>query len=91
MIQTISLKKLRPQLPGLINAVSQRWDRFILTKRGEPKAILLSTEDYEGLLETLDILEDKAGMKRLKRAKSQLAKGQTRSLEDIRNSLKRGL
>ena len=87
MIHTITLKELRPQLPDVINKMDKRFERFIVTKRGHPSAILLNVDDYEGLIETLEILQDKAGVKRLKSAKQQILKKQTRSLEEIRASL----
>jgi PHD/YefM family antitoxin component YafN of YafNO toxin-antitoxin module len=51
-------------------------------------AVILSTDDFEGLLDTMEILQDKAGLKRLKAAKQQVSRGQTKSLEEIRASLK---
>ena len=31
---------------------------YLITHRGEDSAVLLGSEDYEGLLETIDILKD---------------------------------
>jgi PHD/YefM family antitoxin component YafN of YafNO toxin-antitoxin module len=51
-------------------------------------AVILSPDDFEGLLETMDILQDEAGLSRLKKAKRQVLRGQTRTLEAIRASFK---
>ncbi|MBI4802948.1 MAG: type II toxin-antitoxin system Phd/YefM family antitoxin [Elusimicrobia bacterium] len=89
MTQTINLKELRPQLPRVMQAVDQRLDRFIVTRRGYPLAVIMSPDDYQGLLDTLDLLEDKAGLARLKRAKREIRTGKTRPIDEIRRSLTR--
>ncbi|MFC1679593.1 type II toxin-antitoxin system Phd/YefM family antitoxin [Elusimicrobiota bacterium] len=89
MTRHISIKELRPNLPKIMDAVDKRLDRYVVTKRGKPVAVVLSPDDFEGLLETLDILEDKAGLKRLRKAKRELSEGKTRSLDEIRRSLGR--
>lgn len=91
MTRHINLKDLRPRLPAVMALVDKRLDRFIVTKRGKPVAVILSPDDYEGLLETLDILRDTALLKRLRVAERQVARGQTRSLDDIDRSLRRAL
>lgn len=89
MTKLITLKELRPSLPKIIEAVDKRMERYIITKRGTPRAVLLSIDDFEGLLETLDILQDKAGISRLRKAERELKAGKTRSLEQIHKSLAR--
>ncbi|MFA6028295.1 MAG: type II toxin-antitoxin system Phd/YefM family antitoxin [Elusimicrobiota bacterium] len=89
MIRYVNLKDLRPKLPKVMEAVHCRLDRYVVTKRGKPVAVVISPDDYEGMLETLDILEDKAGLQRLRRAKREAKDGRTRSLADIRRDLGR--
>lgn len=89
MIHHITLKALRPNLPRVMEAIDKRLDRYVVTKRGRPVGVLMSPDDYEGLLETMDLLEDKAGLKRLLRAKREAKEGRTRGLEEIRRSLDR--
>lgn len=60
-----------------------------MTKRGLPAAVIMSPDDYEGLLETIDILQDKPLMRRLRQAKRDVREGKTRSLEEIERSIKR--
>lgn len=83
MNRTISLKELRPKLPQVVDAIDSHLDRYFITRRGNPCAVLMSPDDYEGLLETLDILQDKAGIGRLKKAMGEVKKGHTRSLQEI--------
>ena len=89
MARNISIKDLRPTLPAVLNLVEKRLERFVVTKRGKPVGVILSFDDYEGLLETIDIMKDKDLLKRLKRAEADVKAGRTRSLEEIRRSLGR--
>ena len=89
MTRTINLKQLRPKLPQVMGAIERRMDRYVVTWHGVPTAVMMNVEELEGLLETLDILEDKAGLKRLKKAFQEVKSGQTRSLEEIDRKLGR--
>src|SRR5277367_2673536 len=89
MSRTISVKDLRPSLPAVMDLVEKRLERFIVTRRGKPVGVLLGVEDFEGLLETIDIMKDPALLKRLKRASAEVKAGKTRSLDEIRRSLGR--
>lgn len=89
MARNISVKELRPALPAVMDLVEKRLERFIVTRRGKPVGVLISVEDYEGLLETIDVMKDPRLLKRLKRAEADAKAGRTRSLDDIRRSLDR--
>ncbi|MFC1623924.1 type II toxin-antitoxin system Phd/YefM family antitoxin [Candidatus Omnitrophota bacterium] len=83
MVNTITLKKLRPELPQVIRDIDTKLDRYIVTKRGKPIAVMISPDDYEGLLETIEILSDRETVKRIKNAKRQIREGKTVSLEGL--------
>lgn len=59
MVKNISTRKLRENLAGVIKDVKVGFDRYIISRRGEPEAVLMSIEDYEGWLETIEIMSDK--------------------------------
>ena len=87
MIATVSLKELRPELPQVIDRVDRKLDRFVITKRGRPIAVLLGADDYESLMETLDILADPKAMAGLHKGEADIRKGRTRSWLDVKKSL----
>lgn len=89
MTHTITLKALRPGLPRVSNAVEANFDRYIVTKRGHPVMVLVNPEDYEGLLETIEILSDKSAAKRIRSSRKQANSGITISLEALRSRLER--
>lgn len=85
--ESLSLTELRPRLSELIDRARDVFDRFVITRRGKAEAVLLSADDYEGLLETLDILSDQELVRRLVRAEEDVARGETYRLEDVRREI----
>ena len=53
----------------------------ITSKSGD--AVLISEEDYEGLLETLELLSSPGFRKSLKRSVAQMHRGETVSFEEV--------
>ena len=79
MTNTLSLKELRPELPKVIERIDKKFDRYIITKRGRPAVVMLSIDDYEALMETLDILNDKDTMARLHQGERDIKGGKVKS------------
>lgn len=57
---TVKLSEAKTHLARLLKNVQELGERVIITRTGEPAGVLISHEEYEGLLETLDILGDPA-------------------------------
>ena len=89
MVNTISLKELRPALPRVVEHIDDRMDRYVITKRGKPVVVMLSIEDYETLVETLDILADPSAMAGIRKGEEDIQKGRTRSWQEIKRSLEK--
>ena len=87
MIKSVTLKALRPKLPRIMDEIDSKMDRFVITKRGKPVAMLMSIDDYGGVLETIDILSNTHLMKRLKKAKADVKAGRLKSLDIIEREL----
>jgi antitoxin YefM len=84
MGKTIPLAEAKKNLSSLIKDVEEKYDRFTITKNGIDKAIILSSEEFEGLMETLDILSRKEERDAIARAKKQVKAGKTVSLEKLK-------
>lgn len=88
MTKTIPLAEAKKSLSAIIKDVDENFDRFAITKNGVEKAIVISSEEFDGLMETLDILSCKEEKEAIVRAKRQIRKGQTVSLKDFKSRLK---
>ena len=42
MTKSVTLKTLRPKLPKIIEEIDSKMDRFIITKRGRPVALMIT-------------------------------------------------
>ena len=87
MNRIISLKELRPELPKVALAISKKLDRYIITKRGRPVMMIINPEDYEGLIETIEILQDRSALRRIRKARKDSKAGKTISLEAFRKKI----
>ncbi len=56
MTKTIPLAEAKKSLSAIIKDVDERFDRFAITKNGVEKAVIISSDEFDGLMETLDIL-----------------------------------
>lgn len=55
---TLPLSEAKARLPQLLRETEELGEHFVITRSGRPAAVLVSVEEYEGLLETLEILAD---------------------------------
>lgn len=56
-----------------------------ITKNGHPAAVLMSMEDYESLIETLEILSDEKLMKTIRKSLRELDEGKFVTHEKVWN------
>ena len=64
----ISITEAKNKLLDVIRSVENNDDVIAITKKGIPKAVILSVEKFEGILETIDILTDEKAMRSLKKS-----------------------
>ena len=89
MTNTISMKELRPELPRVIEQIDSKLDRYVITKRGKPVVVMISIDDYESLVETLDILADPQAMAGIRKGEEDIRKGKTRSWQEVKRSIEK--
>ena len=89
MTRTITLKELRPALPKVADAIDSKMERYVVTRHGKPVIVMLSMEDYEALMETLDILADPEAKKGIRQGINDAGRGRVRSWKEIKRSLEK--
>lgn len=85
MYNYVTLKDLRPKLPEVIDRVDTRLDRYIISRHGNPVAVLLSLDDFESIIETLNEIEDKENIKRIRKGLREAKKGRTVSWKAVKS------
>jgi len=66
MTKTLSLKEARNQFSTIVGRVGRLSERVIVTKNGIPKAVVMSAEEFESWVETLEFLSNPKAVKALK-------------------------
>ena len=75
-MDTVTLSEAKAQLPRLLTDVVELGEGIIITRSGRPAGVLVSVKEYEGLLETLEILADAELAAAVKKGLDDAAAGQ---------------
>jgi antitoxin YefM len=90
MSETLPLSSVKAHLSEIVDRVQGEHDRVVVTRNGRPAAVLVSSEDLEGLEETLAIMSDPALMAQVRESEQALTQGDIGdSLADVRTALER--
>ena len=81
--QFVSVTEAKNKLPDLIRRLKTRPEVVAITRDGMPAAVLLSMDQFEGLMETLEILSDPKTMRSLGRSMKQVQDGKWVSHEIV--------
>ena len=71
-----SISDVRANLPDLVSKVNNSLGRVTITVNGQPKAILVSSEELESLEETAEILAIPGAKRSIKEGLREAKKGQ---------------
>lgn len=71
-MSTSSLTEARQNFSEIIETVVSTGREWTVTKHGRPVAVVLSHDDYESLIETLNILSDSDAMNAIDEAEAEL-------------------
>ncbi len=67
---------------------SRTHERTEITRKGRRAAVLLSADDYDSIMETLDILSDEALMRDVRDAEAGAVRGEIYSLEEVAEEMR---
>lgn len=70
---SIALTEVRDNIKAIIDEVVATATEYTITRHGKPVAVILSYEEYESLVETLNILSDDDAMDAIEEAEAELA------------------
>lgn len=85
MPKYLTITEAQQQLPELPDKLAS--EPAIITKDGKPVIIALSLQQFESLLETVEILADQEFMSQLREGIRQANVGETISLEKLKTEL----
>ena len=81
---TIKLSEAKNKLSQLVKETAETTRPVMISVSGRNEAVLISTEEYDSLMETIEILKDQALVKKIARSMEDIKKGQVVDFDDIR-------
>lgn len=80
----INLSDAKDKLSQLVKETAETTGQVVISVNGRNQAVLISMEEYESLMETIDILKDQTLVKKILTSMTDIQKGNTVDFEDIR-------
>lgn len=87
MAKTVPFTEARARLTELLDEVNERHEHVVITRNGRPAGVMLSSEEYEALAETLEVLDDDEAMEALRESEADVRAGRVHSLDEVRREL----
>jgi prevent-host-death family protein len=87
MAKIIPFTEARARLTELLDDVEARHEHVVITRNGRPAAVVISTEEWGALEETLEILQDEETLDALRESEEDLKAGRLFSLDEVRREL----
>ncbi|MFT3886739.1 MAG: type II toxin-antitoxin system Phd/YefM family antitoxin [Arachnia sp.] len=84
---TLSLADARANLSRLVDSAVRTHERFDVTRNGDRVAVLLSADDYDSLLETVEILSVPEEVGAIRQGIADLAAGDVSDADEVRAAL----
>ena len=80
---TVPLSEAKTHLARLLADVEALGEEVVITRSGRPVGVLLSLSDYEGLIETLEILADQDLGESIRQGLADAQAGKLQRHEDV--------
>ena len=81
--------ELQRELPEVLDLIESADERVVVIRNDRPAAIMMRYEEYEGLLETLDVLSTPGALKEIRESEARYAAGEYSTGGDVRADLER--
>jgi antitoxin YefM len=72
---TAPLTEVRDNLSEIVDSVAMTGAEWVVTKHGRPIAVILGYDEYEALIETVNILSDEETMDAIREADADVSAG----------------
>ncbi|MDT0275502.1 type II toxin-antitoxin system Phd/YefM family antitoxin [Blastococcus goldschmidtiae] len=87
VMTTHSLATVKARFSQVIDEVAGTHERVTVTRNGSPVAVILAVDDYESLVETLEILSTPGAVADIRQAESEMRHGHVHGEADVRAAL----
>ena len=88
MTKTVSITKAREEFPKIVDRANRLLEKYVITVNGKSKAIVMSSDEYDSLEETLEILSEPGALEDIRQAEKEVEDGNYVTLEQLKQNLK---
>jgi prevent-host-death family protein len=88
-MMTISVAEARAQFSKIVESASSTHERFEVTRNGSRAAVLLGADDFDALMETVEILGDADLVVQISAGLRELDRGATETAESVSDAMTR--
>lgn len=87
MTKVVPFTEARSTLSELLDEINERHEHVVISRKGRPVAVVLSSDEYEALAETLEVLEDEETLAALRESAADVREGRLHTLDEVRREL----
>jgi prevent-host-death family protein len=84
---TLSVADARANFSKLVESASTTHERFEVTRNGSRAAVLLGADDYDTMVETIDILSDAPTVEAIRIGLAEIGSGDLVDVGDVRAAM----
>ena len=81
---TINVSEAKDRLSQLVKETAETTKQVVISVNGRKEVMLISVEEYESLMETIEILKDQSLVKKIVSSTADIRRGDFVNFEDIR-------
>ena len=83
----MNLSEAKDKLSQLVKETAETTQPITISVHGRRQAVLISTEEYESLMETINILKDTALVKKIRAAGQEIKMGQVVDFDEFKQDV----
>ena len=84
-MKSVPLSEAKDKLSALVEEASSTHEIIQITRHGHPTAVLIASEDFDALHETLHLLSQPGALAELRQAETDVASGNVTEVGDLRS------
>lgn len=87
MPKIVPFTEARSTLSELLDEVNERHEHVVITRNGRPAGVVLSSDEYEAIAETLEVLQDDGTLAALRESEGDVREGRVYPIDQVRREL----
>lgn len=84
---TLPISEARKRIFEIAQEVQKPDNYYTLTEKGRPKAVVMSAEQFDSIMETIDILSDPNILEDIKEAEDEYKRGEYQTWEELKKEI----